>query len=244
MLLDATGRSGPENMAVDECLLRAAQCTGATYLRLYRWQPGTLSFGRHEPALQRYDRDWIVGRGWPVVRRPTGGRAVWHEHEITYAVAAPLDRWGSLQQSYLAVHSLLAHALADLGVEARLADPARPPGWNGGPCFATSVGGEILAHGRKLVGSAQLREGRAFLQHGSILVDGDQDRVRSASRAPGPPPAGTTLRAELGRLPEFAEIAQAIVARATLAWGAPTAPATLPEPDVAHYASPEWTWRR
>lgn len=244
-LLDATGRSGAENMAIDETLLYAARCSGALYLRLYRWHPGTLSFGRHEPALQRYDRDRIARWGWPVVRRPTGGRAVWHEQEVTYAVAAPLERWGSLRRSYRAIHALLAEALAALGVEARLAGDARTPGAGAGPCFATTAGGEIVVRGRKLVGSAQVRDGSALLQHGSILLDGDQARVQAAARTPAAPPAATTLSAELGRSPDFHEVAHAIVARAAVVWGEPAPrPPPLPPPDLARYVSTAWTWRR
>src|SRR5579859_8229925 len=96
LLREREGRPGPENMAVDQALLEEAGHTGCAYLRLYRWTPSCLSFGRNEPALTRYDRDAIERRGIPVVRRPTGGRAVWHQHEVTYAVAAPSAPFGSL----------------------------------------------------------------------------------------------------------------------------------------------------
>ena len=76
-------------MALDAALLEAAERDGLRALRLYAWQPGTLSFGRNEPATRRYDRAAIEARGLATVRRPTGGRAVWHHHEVTYAVAAP-----------------------------------------------------------------------------------------------------------------------------------------------------------
>jgi lipoate-protein ligase A len=76
-------------MAVDQALLERAGRLGERRLRLYRWHPHCLSFGRHEQALRRYDRDRIVASGLDVVRRPTGGRAVWHAGELTYAVAMP-----------------------------------------------------------------------------------------------------------------------------------------------------------
>src|SRR5438874_10713974 len=81
-------------MAVDEALLDESDRTGGAFLRLYRFSPPCLSLGRNEPARARYDRAAITRLGITVVRRPTGGRAVWHEHEVTYAVAAPLAALG------------------------------------------------------------------------------------------------------------------------------------------------------
>ena len=101
-------------MGADYALLRCAQ-QGVGALRLYRWAPGCLSFGRNEPTRIRYDRDLIEERGLATVRRPTGGRAVWHDAEVTYAVAAPADRFGSLAQSYNIIHAMLAGALRRLG---------------------------------------------------------------------------------------------------------------------------------
>jgi lipoate-protein ligase A len=231
-------------MAIDEVLLREAQSTGATFLRLYRWAPpGCLSFGRNEPANRRFDRRAIASRGWPVVRRPTGGRAVWHEHEITYSVAAPVAQWGSLADSHRAIHQLLADAISTLGVAAQLAPAMRDPAR--GPCFAVALGGEIVVNGLKLVGSAQLREGPAFLQHGSILLDGSQDAVRAVSVIPGPPVPSTTLRGLLGRVVHFEEAAAAVARQASDTWGPPEAsPTPVPDPSPGRYLSDDWTWRR
>ena len=112
-------------MALDQALLHAAARTGAAWLRLYRWDPPCLSFGRNEPALARYDREAIERLGLDVVRRPTGGRAVWHEHEATYAVAAPVAAFGSLRVAYRLIHQRLAAALRSLGVPAIIA-PDQP----------------------------------------------------------------------------------------------------------------------
>jgi lipoate-protein ligase A len=142
------------------------------------------------------------------VRRPTGGQAVWHEHEVTYAVAAPISVFGSLRKAYCEIHERLARALRSLGVEAVLADrPAVRPSDRPTSCFASPVGGEIIVQGRKLVGSAQVRKRDAFLQHGSILLEGTQ---------PGGG-AETTLARALGRSVFFDEVAAAIIA----AWGDP-----------------------
>ena len=247
MLLDVEGRPGSDNMATDNALLDEADASGRAFLRLYRWSPPCLSFGRHEPAAIRYDRAAIERLGIDVVRRPTGGRAVWHEHEVTYAVAAPVAAFGSLRETYYAIHSRLAAALRCFGVEATLASgrpTARPPD-RPTACFSAPVGGEVLIGDRKVIGSAQVRRGAAFLQHGSILLDGSQDLVTEVSRTPGAPPRATSLSAELGRTVTFQEVAAAIVAT----WGACVHPsASVPLASLragsSCFADPAWTWRR
>jgi len=161
-------------MAVDGTLLEEADRAGARILRVYRWDPPCLSFGRNEAAADHYDRAKIAQMGIDVVRRATGGSAVWHEHEVTYAVAAPIADFGSLRAAYCAIHERMAVALRALGANVSVAPthrsahpPTRPLA-----CFNSAVGGELLVQGRKLVGSAQVRQRRAFLQHGSILLDG------------------------------------------------------------------------
>jgi lipoyl(octanoyl) transferase len=247
LLREPEGHPGPENMARDEALLHEADRSGAAFLRLYRWAPPCLSFGRHEPAAARYDRAAIARRGLAVVRRPTGGRAVWHEHEVTYAVAAPLDAFGdaALPVSYRAIHARLAAALRTLGVPARLAPPGRSAiaGVGAGACFATSVGGEVMVGARKVVGSAQVRFGHAFLQHGSILLDGSQDVIAAVSRRPSAVSTATSLSAVLGRPVTFEEVVDAIIE----GWGAPFTPSTTlhhSPPSSTPFASPVWTWRR
>ena len=231
-------------MAHDQALLDDANRTGRAFLRVYRFDPPCLSFGRNEPTA-RYDRAAIAHERIDVVRRPTGGRAVWHEHEVTYAVAAPIAVFGGLREAYRAIHARLAAALHSLGVDATLAPDrltARPPDRRSA-CFATSVGGEVLVAGRKLVGSAQVRQGDAVLQHGSILLAGSQEMVRRLSGEREPGTGETTLAAVLGRAMLFDEVAAAIVA----AWGDDLSPAALSRPlpsSAACFSDPSWTWRR
>ena len=246
LLIEPDGRPGAENMAVDEALLDESDRTGGAFLRLYRFSPPCLSLGRNEPARARYDRAAITRLGITVVRRPTGGRAVWHEHEVTYAVAAPLAALGgSVRDSSVAIHRRLAAALRSLGVAATLAPRARAPGLGAGACFAALVGGEVVVDGQKVIGSAQVRlgGGRAFLQHGSILLGGSQDLLTAVSLKPQAASGGTTLSAVLGRPVTFQEVADAIVA----AWDAPLTSTVLYRllpPSTAHYSDPAWTWRR
>src|SRR5438477_10675503 len=196
LIVDARGVSGVENMAADEALLDDAARSRRASLRLYRWEPPTLSVGRNQSL------DGLAN-GIPVVRRPTGGQAVWHEHELTYAVAAPIATFGSLRQAYREIHTRLAIALRSLGVDAVLAvAPAVRPSVRPPTCFAASVGGEILVHGRKLVGSAQVRRGDAFLQHGSLLIAGAHPSSGNGE---------TTLAVVLGRSVTFGEVADTII---------------------------------
>jgi lipoate-protein ligase A len=190
-------------MRIDGALLEDVLRSGNAFLRLYCWDPPTLSIGRNQQNVFRH---------MPVVRRPTGGQAVWHEHEVTYAVAAPIALYGSLRNAYCQIHTHIATALRSMGVAAVLAPTAKLSGplaslgaGSSAACFAAPVGGEILVGGRKVVGSAQVRKRDAFLQHGSILVDGSQEVVSNAG-------GETTLTRVLGRRVTFDEIASAVMA--------------------------------
>ncbi len=240
LLRERDGRPGPENMAVDQALLEEAGHSGRAYLRLYRWTPSCLSFGRNEPALTRYDRAEIERRGISVVRRPTGGRAVWHDRELTYAVAAPIAVFGTLAQAYRIIHECIATALGTVGVVATVARAARPESIGAGACFASAVGGEVVAGRGKIVGSAQVSSGTAFLQHGSILLDGSQELVRSVTRGPVPAGGETTLSKLANRAVSFDEVADAIVS----SWTPPPVPAPAPSVLPGRFAEPDWTWRR
>jgi lipoate-protein ligase A len=252
VFVDADGRSGATNMATDQALLDEAARVGSSTLRLYRWDPPCLSFGRNEAATLHYDRRRIEQLGIDVVRRPTGGSAVWHEHEVTYAVAAPIDGFGSLREAYRAIHQQVAAALRSLGADATLA-PDRltaQPSNRRNACFSVPVGGEILVSGRKLVGSAQVRQRGAFLQHGSILVHGSQEMIAAVSFQPSDVSGAATLAEVLGRGVTFHEVADAVVAafsdRLTAASSdRPTAPSPdYARPPAAPFRDPAWTWRR
>jgi lipoate-protein ligase A len=251
LIVEPEGRPGSEQMATDAALLAAA-CDGTAFLRLYRWSPGCLSFGRNEPALERYDRSRIDALGLDTVRRPTGGRAVWHEAEVTYAVAGPDGMFGSLPETYRAIHAMMADGLRALGVPAELAaaSPAHPltrspAGLAAGACFASPAGGEVMARGAKLAGSAQVREHGAFLQHGSILLEDGQDLVARVTRGPAPLSGATSLVAVLGRRVTFAEVAAALTGAARRAWPGDWRDEPAPPPaDSGRFADPAWTWRR
>jgi len=244
LIVEPVGRPGHEHMAVDHTLLRTAR-DGTAALRLYCWDPPCLSLGRNEPALERYDREDIDRRGLATVRRPTGGRAVWHAAEVTYAVAGPADLFGSLPTTYRAIHEMLAAALRSLGVDAALAPNTGAVSPGAGACFASPAGGEVVVGGRKLVGSAQVRDRGAFLQHGSILLEDGQDVVSRVTRGVAPPVLATSLGVLLRRSVTFAEVSDAVVATAKSAWEGTWTPASPPHlTSWGRYADPKWTWRR
>jgi len=236
-------------MALDQALLDEAERTGEGFLRCYQWEPACLSFGRNEPALRRYDRDRILALGLATVRRPTGGRAVWHASECTYAVAAPVELFGSLKEGYRIIHRSIAGVLQRLGAPTTLAPSGRAVGLGSGACFAAAAGGEVLIGNQKVAGSAQLQQGQAFLQHGSILLGGSQDLVAEVTR--GVPPAGNdaALSESLGRAVGFAEVAEALQDTAA-GWPgewreAPVEwPETLAHRHATRFQDPDWTWRR
>jgi lipoate-protein ligase A len=244
-------------MATDRALLDLADRDHVAALRLYAWAPRCLSFGRHEPALRRYDRARLEALGLDTVRRPTGGRAVWHAAELTYSLAAPAALVGSLAETYDRIHRLFARALERLGVRAAMAPrPARAALPDAGACFAVPAGGELLVAGRKVLGSAQLRVGEAVLQHGSLLLAGDQ-RLVDLVRCDSPAPAGSAAAAAwdtggalpLGRAVTFDEASAALAAAASDEW--PVEAFGDIERFVAdagrrfaEFRDPAWTWRR
>jgi lipoate-protein ligase A len=251
-LITDVPRAGWENMAIDAALLDLAEAEGSAFLRLYRWDPHCLSFGRHEPARKRYDVGRIAALGLDCVRRPTGGRAVWHARELTYSVAAPVSAFGGLREAYESLHQLLASALAALGAVPLLAPRSSPVGGVGtGPCFASPVGGEVLIEGNKVVGSAQLRQGNAFLQHGSLLLEDDQSLVRDLAGFSENGAAEAPLSRLVGRAVSFEEAADSVagVARERLpdlehSSGLPRALDAGISRHAERFRSAEWTWQR
>jgi lipoate-protein ligase A len=164
---------GPALMALDEALLDAvAADPSAAAFRTYEWDPPTLSLGYFQATADvAADPRW---RGVPVVRRPTGGGAIWHHHEVTYALVVPRGhplarRSGDL---YRAVHSAIADLLRARGVAAgrRGETPQAVAADRPFLCFADRDPEDVVAGGSKLVGSAQRRRSGAVLQHGSVLL--------------------------------------------------------------------------
>lgn len=229
---------------------------GRGVLRLYRWAEPTVSFGRNEPVRGPWDLERARGLGLSFVRRPTGGRAVLHDRELTYAVAAPCRSLAGARAFYRAVNAGLVRALRSLGAAAELAPPSTAaPAPGAGPCFRRAAPGEVVVRGRKLVGSAQARVRGALLQHGSLLLAPGQDlleEVGPARREGDAAPA--SLVGVLGFVPPWEALVDAVVdglaAELEGEWSPPEPPGRRsPDPELearllARYGSGAWTWRR
>lgn len=189
------------NMAVDEALLRRGR---GFALRFYRWRPAAISVGYHQRWGHSHDVDRAAGLGLSVVRRPTGGRAVLHDDELTYCLTGPSDHprlEGGVLAAYRALATGLAAGLRRLGVPVEV---ERSGGREGSgvrqeqsidaACFAVRSRYELVARGRKLLGSAQRRRHGRLLQHGSLLL-GPPDPGRWAALGPG---AGAARGASIG----------------------------------------------
>jgi lipoate-protein ligase A len=211
-------RAGVLNMAIDEGILEATAAGGEPFtLRLYAWEPPTLSLGYAQPAAD-CDPAALARLGWGLVRRPTGGRAILHTDELTYSVVArethPLMQGGVLE-SYRRLSEGLLAGLRILGVDAA-ADAGRAARSAGNPvCFEVPSHYEISCGGKKLVGSAQARRLGCVLQHGALPLGGDLARILQVLAHPDSTPErirrrAATLGGLLGREVSWREAADAV----------------------------------
>jgi lipoate-protein ligase A len=197
-----------ENMRRDQALLEAAGTGAPPVLRLFQFAPPGITLGRNQAPereldLARCSADRV---GWAI--RPTGGRAIFHAEEWTYSVAAPRDdpEWGgSPADTYARASGLILRALVRLGVPADLVSrhaSDRAPGPRArhaaaAPCFASTARHEVVVRDQKLVGSAQRRMARAWLQQGSILLG--EGHLRLADYLAVPPDTRGPVREALRR---------------------------------------------
>ena len=183
-------------MALDRWLLHRCEDGHPTpVLRLYGWDRPTITVGRHQDLeSDRIDVQACRRLGVSVVRRPTGGRAVYHGKGLTYAVVGPIPRdAATVAATYRWVAAALVHGLAGIGLP--VAELGRQRGLEPGPlsaaCYAAPSAGEVALGGHKWIGSAQRRLRRAFLQHGAIPL-ADDAASRTATRS------ASTLRRRAG----------------------------------------------
>jgi len=252
--------SGAMNMALDDALLQAvANGRSLPVLRLYRWRPAALTLGYAQTLAAGIDLASCRAAGVDIVRRPTGGRAVLHDHEVTYAVIAPagppFER--SIAGSYRVIAEILREALDRCGLAAELV-AGQPRGELGRAiCFTAPAQHELLIAGCKVAGSAQKRRGAAFLQHGSLPLTLDLSLLQRLM--PGAPGEDAAARFEaVGWLQRFSArpldrdlIEAALVAsfadllRVRLMASTPTA-GELAEAEqlcAECYGNPAWTLR-
>jgi lipoate-protein ligase A len=268
-LLPAAVADGAANMALDEALLiGVTEGISPPTLRFYGWAPPCLSLGRSQPAADANEAACRAA-GVDLLRRPSGGQAILHTDELTYCLVTREDDprvTGGVLEGYRRLSAGLLAGLAQLGVEAMQAPPRpdgeRPAAQRGSPvCFTAPSAYEILAQGRKLVGSAQFRAKGGILQHGSLPLHGDLARIleylaleddqRATERALLLRRA-TTLQEVLGRVVPFEEAAQALAEGLAVALNLHLEPGNLTDREHAlaaelrrtRYTSEAWTGRR
>ncbi len=255
---------GALNMALDEALLQSVSAgVSPPIFRVYRWQPATVTLGYAQAAARDIDLAVCREAGLDVVRRMTGGRAVLHAEEVTYAVIAPV-RQGCFEGSVLDCYKLIAEALqqtlARLGLASRLVPgrrqgAARPA--DRAVCFTAPAQYELLIDGCKVAGSAQKRQGRGFLQHGSLPIELDLELLGRVLPAAGETVAPDRFR-KVGWLNRWAatplriaqveaQLIETFGEHLGITW-------RKSEPDAAEirlaqrllaekYANPDWTFR-
>ena len=159
-----------------------------TVVRFYRWAAPTISLGENQRVQEAVDQVHCRREKIPIVRRPTGGRAVFHDHELTYSLVSNQCQYFSLnsvRETYRVIAAALKAGLQSLGISAQLADGLRPPlpvppSGRKNPCFISPSRYELLLGGHKMAGGAQRRLRRSFLQQGSIPLQVDYAQMAAA----------------------------------------------------------------
>jgi lipoate-protein ligase A len=190
-LIETAPAPGAWNMALDEAILEAiGHGLVPPTLRLFAWKPPCLSLGYAQPVSD-VDRQALATRGWELVRRATGGRAILHTDELTYSVIGPADDpllAGGVLESYRRIAEALLAALQRLQILAESIPNHKSPSGtekNKEPvCFEVPSNYEITFYGKKLIGSAQARKQAGVLQHGTLPLCGDLTRITQVLRFP------------------------------------------------------------
>ncbi len=179
-------RSPAENMAIDEAILTAhSEGASPPTVRFYGWNPATLSIGYFQKA-QEVNFDRLRSENIGFVRRPTGGRAVLHDKELTYSIIVSEDYPGiprQVTEAYRVLSEGLLLGFRALGLNAEMVQLAteeekeKYASAGSAACFDSPSWYELVVEGRKVAGSAQVRQKNVVLQHGSILLDLDTDQL-------------------------------------------------------------------
>jgi lipoate-protein ligase A len=189
--------SGVQQMAIDRWLLRQhREGNSPPILRFYTWLPAAISLGYHQRNYPDFWRNLIwQGKPLDIVRRPTGGRAVLHQGDLTYSVVTSGIK-GKQIQVYAKICQFLLEGWRSLGVELHYGSGGR--GYIRQPnCFGMTTAADLVdACGNKLIGSAQLRQGDGVLQHGSIQLSPDPQLFYQVF-GEFPPPAFTGMESGL-----------------------------------------------
>ncbi|MCS7285608.1 MAG: biotin/lipoate A/B protein ligase family protein [Anaerolineae bacterium] len=254
---------GATNMAIDEAILQAvSEGLVPPTLRFYGWEPPCLSVGLNQAILEELDLEECHRAGVEIVRRPTGGKAILHHHELTYTVVLPASHplaGTGVLDSFRRISYGLLRGLEVLGLKPYQAIPPRQGNLPSPVCFEAPSDYEIECEGKKVIGSAQLRRKNALLQHGSIPLRGDiaaivrflrlgekeKEALREKLRQ-----RASTLSDLLGREITFEEATVAFIRGFREAFNLLLVPSSLTpfEEEQARslrkkYSSEEWTFR-
>lgn len=184
LIIDNTPLEGSWNMAVDEYLFQSLAEEPHTILRFYTWKNPTVSLGYSQKVPAVVDVEFCKTKGIDIVRRMTGGKLVLHHKEVTYSLASSdTDVFTStLSDSYRLISEALMKGLEKMGLKPMLASPGPQKYVRGNlPCFSYPSRNEVEVNGKKIIGSAQKRVGAKFIQHGSIPMEEDDERLASIS---------------------------------------------------------------
>ncbi|MFB3165959.1 biotin/lipoate A/B protein ligase family protein [Neobacillus sp. 179-C4.2 HS] len=192
--IDSGNCSPSFNMALDEALLDwHSEGKIPPVIRFYGWDPATLSIGYFQKVEKEIDLEAVKAHGLGFVRRPTGGRGVLHEHELTYSVIVSEDHPEmpkTVTEAYRVISEGILKGFHQLGLEAYFAVPRTDEERSAlknprsAVCFDAPSWYELVVEGRKVAGSAQTRQKGVILQHGSILLDLDEDKLFSLFKYP------------------------------------------------------------
>jgi lipoate-protein ligase A len=207
-LVREESRRGPVNMALDEIAAETAAEGGPRTVRVYQWDPSTLSLGyRQDPDTVAWD--YCEQEGISVTRRPTGGGGIYHDRwgDISYSIVAPADELpGDLMDTYELLCEPVFDAFDRLGVDAEFTDEEMPA-IHQPACYLRELhpAHDVVAgeKGRKIAGNAQYRRKDAVIQHGSLKFDLDAERHLATFADPETTPAEfrervTTITEEAG----------------------------------------------
>ncbi|WP_409345840.1 biotin/lipoate A/B protein ligase family protein [Paenibacillus sp. MBLB4367] len=185
--IDSGLRSAAANMALDEAILIAhSEGKAPPTVRFYGWEPAALSIGYFQKAEAEVNFEELAKQGLGFVRRPTGGRAVLHDKELTYSIIVEESYPGlpsSVTEAYRVLSEGLLQGFRGLGLDAHMVTLAseeekqKYATIGSSACFDSPSWYELVVEGRKVAGSAQMRQKGVVLQHGSILLDLDTEQL-------------------------------------------------------------------
>lgn len=260
------------NMAVDEAILvKVSEGAVPPTVRFYTWDPATLSIGYFQKSEKEIDLDAVKQHGLGFVRRPTGGRAVLHDKELTYSVIVSEDHPrmpSTVTEAYKVISLGLLHGFQKLGLQAEMVSLASEeekekyssPGSSA--CFDSPSWYELVVEGKKVAGSAQTRQKGVILQHGSILLDMDVEMLFSLLNFPSERvkmrmmesfrQKAVTINEVSGRAVSLAEAIEAFYHGFASGLGVELVPQELTSEELAlaeelaatRYATHEWNFRR